>query len=69
MSQKEVMQPTTNNSYSRPIFPYHNRVQVRFDNLLLERLYLIGHFEDEFHFLSTRVQVSVSIKAAREANI
>ena len=36
-----------------------------------KRLYLLGHFKDEFHFLSIymSLQDRVSIKAARKANI
>ena len=31
-SQNEVMQPTTSNSDSQPIFPYHVHNQASFDN-------------------------------------
>ena len=47
------MQPTINNIDLRPIFPYHTLNKVDFDNFLyqLKRLFLVGRFEDEFHFL------------------
>ena len=35
MSQNDVMQPTTSNSNSRPIFPYHVHNQAGFDNLFI----------------------------------
>ena len=47
------MQPTTSNKDSPLIFPYHVHNQTGFGNLFVnKRLYLHGHFKDEFHFLT-----------------
>ena len=54
-SRNEVKQSKTSNHDSRPIFPYHIHNQADFDNSFFngKRLYLLGHFEDEFYFLGT----------------
>ena len=71
-SQNEVMQPTTINSDSRPIFPYHIHNQTSFDNPFINgrgSIYL-GISKMSFTFkVFAKVQGSVSIKAARKANI
>ena len=66
------MQPTTSNSDSRPIFPYHIHNQAGFDNPFINRrgfIYL-GISKKSLTFqVFTRVHGSVSIKAAGKASI
>ena len=53
-SWNELMQPTTSNSHSGSILPYHVHNQAGFDNLFINGkcfIYFI-YFEVEFHFLS-----------------
>ena len=50
-SRNEVMQPTTSNSDSRPIFPYHVHNQAGFDNPFINRRGFI-YLGVEFQFLS-----------------
>ena len=72
MSWNELMQPTTSNSDSWPIFPYHVHNQAGFDNPFTNGRSFIyfGISKMSFTFyVFTRVQGSLSIKAARKANI
>ena len=38
MNQNEVMQPTTSNKDSRPIFSWHVHIQAGFDNPLINAI-------------------------------
>ena len=59
-SRNEVMQPTTSNNDSLPIFPYHVHNQTGFDDRFIN-----GR---GFIYLGIS-KISISIKAARKANI
>ena len=69
-SRNEVMQPTTSNSDSRPIFPYHVHNQAGFDNPFINGrgfIYL-GISKMSFIFKYLQELSSVSIKTARKTN-
>ena len=66
------MQPTASNNDSRPIFPYHVYKQADFENPFINGRGFIhlGISKMSFTFwVFTRVQDSVSIKAARKTNV
>ena len=66
------MQPTTSNNNSQPVFPYHVHNKADFDNPFINGRGFIyfGISKMSFTFLVfARVEVSLSIKAARKANI
>ena len=49
------MQPTTSSNNSWAVFPRYVYNQADFDNPFINGrgfIYLLEHFEDEFHFLS-----------------
>ena len=67
MSRHEVMPPSTSNSDSRTIFPYHEHNQVSFDNPFINgRAFIyLGISKKSFTFyVFRRVQRSVSIKSS-----
>ena len=66
------MKPTTSNNHSRSIFRYRVHSQAGFDNPFInERGFIyLGISKFSFTFgVFTRVQGSVSIKAAKKTNI
>ena len=71
-TRNEVIEPTTGNTNSRPIFPYHVNNQAGFDNPFINGrgfIYL-GISKMSFTFyVFIRVQGSISIKTARKADI
>ena len=71
-TRNEVIEPTTGNTNSRPIFPYHVNNQAGFDNRFINGrgfIYL-GISKMSFTFyVFIRVQGSISIKTARKADI
>ena len=66
------MQPTTSNYDSRLIVPYHVHKQTGFDNPFINRkgfIYLGVSMMSFAFWVSKRVEGSVSIRAAKKANI
>ena len=67
-NQNEVMQPTTSNIDSRPIFPYHVHHQADPENpfIIIRGFICLGISKMSFTFyVFTRVQCSISIKGAK----